>query len=93
MIDYETYVRIRNYFSNDGLKYSQIADELGLDCRTVAKWANEERGICPEDRQKGPANWIHLKTKLYECLKNIPIRHDKSSNGYKREALTVESPF
>jgi len=43
MIDYETYVRIRNYFENDGLKYSQIADALNLDCRTVAKWANEKR--------------------------------------------------
>jgi transposase len=43
MIDYETYVRIRNYYENDGLKYSQIANELNLDCRTVAKWANEKQ--------------------------------------------------
>ena len=26
MIDYETYARIKNYFENDGLKYSQIAE-------------------------------------------------------------------
>ncbi|MGW8303694.1 MAG: IS21 family transposase [Desulfobacterales bacterium] len=43
MIDYETYARIKNYFENDGLKYSQIADALSLDIRTVAKWANEQR--------------------------------------------------
>jgi len=43
MIDYETYVRIRNYFETDGLAYSQIADALALDCRTVARWANEQR--------------------------------------------------
>jgi transcriptional regulator with XRE-family HTH domain len=43
MIDYETYVRIRNYFTQEGLHYSQIADELNLDHRTVAKWANEDR--------------------------------------------------
>src|SRR5210317_788023 len=43
MIDYETYVRIRNYFDRDGLKYSQIADALALDQRTVARWANEKR--------------------------------------------------
>ena len=43
MIDYETYVQIRNYFKNDDLKYSQIANALDLDIRTVAKWANEER--------------------------------------------------
>ncbi len=36
MIDYETYVQIRNYFTQDYLKYSQIANKLGLDKRTVA---------------------------------------------------------
>ncbi len=43
MIDYETYVQIRNYFETDGLNYSQIADELALDQRTIARWANEKR--------------------------------------------------
>ncbi|RLB98588.1 MAG: IS21 family transposase [Deltaproteobacteria bacterium] len=43
MIDYETYVQIRNYFTQDYLKYSQIANKLGLDNRTVAIWANEPR--------------------------------------------------
>ena len=43
MIDYEIYVQIRNFFVRDGLTYSQISDELGLDPRTVARWANEKR--------------------------------------------------
>jgi len=43
VIDYETYVQIRNYFIRDYLKYSQIANKLGLDQRTVAIWANEPR--------------------------------------------------
>jgi transposase len=43
MIDYETFVRIRNYLDRDGLKYTQISDSLGIDQRTVAKWANEKR--------------------------------------------------
>ncbi len=43
MIDYETFIQIRNYFDLDDLNYSQIADALGLDQRTVAKWANEKR--------------------------------------------------
>jgi transposase len=43
MIDYETYVRIRNYVEKDGLNYSQIAHALDVDCRTVARWANEKR--------------------------------------------------
>lgn len=43
MIDYETYVQIRNCFTRDHLRYSQIANKLGLDQRTVAIWANEKR--------------------------------------------------
>jgi transposase len=43
MIDYETYVQIRNYFERDGLNYGQIAAALDLDQRTVARWANEKR--------------------------------------------------
>lgn len=43
MIDYETYVQIRNYSERDGLNHSQIADALGLDQRTVARWVNEKR--------------------------------------------------
>lgn len=65
MIDYETYVRIRNYFENDGLKYSQIADALELDCRTVARWANE--------RQYQPRKAARRKSKL-DPFKNDIIR-------------------
>ena len=43
MIDYETYVQIRNYFESDGLNCSQIANALALDQRTVARWANEKQ--------------------------------------------------
>jgi transposase len=43
MIDYETYVRIRNYSERDGLNYSQISNELALDQRTVARWVHEKR--------------------------------------------------
>lgn len=43
MIDYETYVQIRNYSTRDGLKASQIANALGLDSRTVANWIDVKR--------------------------------------------------
>jgi transposase len=65
MIDYETYVRIRNYFTRDGLNYSQIADELGLDYRTVAKWANENRYL--------PRKSANKKSKL-DPFKNDIVR-------------------
>lgn len=42
MIDYETYVRIKNYYEQEGLNYSQIAQCMALDHRTVAKWANQK---------------------------------------------------
>jgi transposase len=38
MIDYETFVKIKVYKDQHGLKCSQIARELNLDYRTVEKW-------------------------------------------------------
>lgn len=67
MIDYETYVRIRNYFTRDGLKYSQIADELGLDNRTVAKWANKERYL-PRRSAKRPSKLDPYKNDIVRML-------------------------
>ncbi len=43
MIDYETYLKIRNYYTQDQLRYTQIAAKLGPDQRTVAFWANETK--------------------------------------------------
>lgn len=42
MIDYDQFCRIKQY-QNEGLKASQIADELGVDSRTVGKWMQLER--------------------------------------------------
>jgi transposase len=43
MIDYETFCKIRDYHEQRGLKIGQIAQALGLDWRTVAKWIGELR--------------------------------------------------
>jgi len=43
MIDYETFCRIREYREQRALKVEQIAQALGLDRRTVAKWIAEPR--------------------------------------------------
>ena len=40
MIHYEIYCKIHDYSQRHGLKVSQIAQELGLDTKTVAKWIN-----------------------------------------------------
>jgi transposase len=42
MIDYEQFCQIKGY-RNEGLKAGQIADKLGLDSRTVAKWMDMPR--------------------------------------------------
>lgn len=41
MIDFELFARIRNCHEQKGLKPAQIARELGIDPRTVAKWIRE----------------------------------------------------
>jgi len=43
MIDFETFLKIKHLHRHDGLKTSQIADELGCDDRTVSKWLNENQ--------------------------------------------------
>ena len=43
MIDFELFTRIKNYHEQKGLKVAQIAEELGLDPRTVLKWLREKR--------------------------------------------------
>ena len=75
MIDYETYVRIRNYFENDSLRYSQIANALALDQCTVARWANEKRYL-PRKSTPRKSKLDPFKMTFYECLKSIRIlRH------------------
>ena len=43
MIDFETFLKIKHLHRHDGLKSSQIANELGCDERTVCKWLNENQ--------------------------------------------------
>ena len=43
MIDYETFCKIRDEHEQQGLNAEQIAQSLGLDRRTVAKWLAEPR--------------------------------------------------
>jgi transposase len=43
MIDFDLFSRIKNYHEQKGLSANQIAEELGLDPRTVSKWLKENR--------------------------------------------------
>jgi len=43
MIDYDFFCKIKNLKEQHGLNPSQIAEELSLDPRTVAKWLEQDR--------------------------------------------------
>jgi transposase len=43
MLDYETFCKIRDHLIRQQLSQAQAARALGLDIRTVAKWANVEQ--------------------------------------------------
>ena len=43
MVDYETYCRIRDHLGRQQLTVAQTAGALGLDARTVARWAEVEQ--------------------------------------------------
>jgi transposase len=43
MLNYETYCQIRDHLGRQGLTCAQSAQALGLDVRTVAKWAEVEQ--------------------------------------------------
>lgn len=43
MLDYETYCKMRDHLGRQSLTVAQTARALGLDARTVAKWAEVEQ--------------------------------------------------
>jgi len=55
MIDYEDFCKIKKLRDQDGLKASQIADEMAIDVRTVSKWLEKPR-FAP--RHNGPQSSI-----------------------------------
>ena len=89
MIDYETYVQIRNYFTHDHLRYSQIANKLGLDQRTVAIWANEKK-YRARNQHNVKVSLIPLKIISFKCWKNIRTQRNRFINGLKRMDLKGE---
>lgn len=71
MIDFELFARIKNCHEQKGLSASQIAEELGLDPRTVSKWLRESRF-----RQRAPvlraSKLDPFKTTIVRMLETHP---------------------
>ena len=45
MLNYETYCKIRDHLGRQSLTHAQTAQALGLDVRTVSKWAEVEQFV------------------------------------------------
>jgi len=90
MIDYETFSKIKFYLESDGLNVQQIADKLGLDWRTVAKWIKKPR-FEQRNFSARPSKLDPFKDYIQQLLEKHPyttkqilhrIREQGYSGGY-----------
>ena len=73
MIDYLTYCQIHDARNRKGLKASQIAEDLGLDERTVSKWLAEKTYRPREGTgSKGPSKLDPFKGEIARLLERHP---------------------
>jgi transposase len=90
MIDYETFCKIREYHEQRALKVEQIAQALGLDRRTVAKWIAEPR-FRPRRCAPRASKLDPYKSQIRQWLESHPysaqqvfqrLREDGFKGGY-----------
>lgn len=86
MISYETYCKIRNYSQQQGLKIPQIARELGLDPKTVAKWI-KVKSFTPRQSSARSSKLDPYKTQIVRWLEShaysaTQIFQRLQENGY-----------
>jgi len=71
MIDYETYCKIKDGHQNHGLTVAQIADQLHLDERTVARWLAAEK-FRPRRTARRPSKLDPFKAQIVRWLQSYP---------------------
>ncbi|HOW74305.1 MAG TPA: IS21 family transposase [Phycisphaerae bacterium] len=71
MIDYERYCQIRDYHDHRHLTVTQIARELHLDTRTVARWVAAEK-FRPRRVSPKPSKLDPYKPQIVRWLENHP---------------------
>ena len=71
MIDYELYCKIKDYQQNRRLTVAQIARELSLDERTVAKWLSMGK-FCPREVVRKPSKLDPFKPQIVRWLETHP---------------------
>jgi transposase len=71
VVDYETYCRIRDHLQRQALSVAQTARALGLDVRTVAKWAQAEQ-FRPRQGRSRPSKLDPYKGQIVRWLDTHP---------------------
>ena len=71
MIDYELYCKIQDCHQNQHLTVAQIARELHLDERTVARWVATDR-FCPRKTSPRPSKLDPFKGQIVRWLDTHP---------------------
>ncbi len=71
MINYEEFCKIKNRHEQKGLNSSQIAEELGMDNRTVKKWIAEKE-YNPRKSSPRPSKLDPFKDDIIRMLENHP---------------------
>lgn len=87
MIRYEQFCRIQDLNENQGLKPSQIAEVLGLNARTVAKWLDEAH-YRPRKPTPRPSKLDPFKHDIVRMLERYPysatqIYHRIAEQGFE----------
>jgi transposase len=90
MIDYELFCKIRHLKDHEGLSARQIAEELAMDPRTVAKWLARER-FCPRKASLRVSKLDPFKAEITRLLQShaftaaqilVRIREQGYAGGY-----------
>ncbi|NGZ27980.1 MAG: IS21 family transposase [Magnetococcales bacterium] len=90
MINYETYIRIKEFHQQRGLTVTQIAQELALDPRTVADWLAQAH-FRPRQDTPRPGKLDPFKPVILRLLEHHPytaaqlfhrLREDGFDGGY-----------
>ena len=90
MINFETFCKIKQLRDRDGLNRSQIAEELGLDLRTVSKWFDEKQ-FKPRKKTNRPSKLDPFKPLIIKLIETHPysakqifqrIQEEGFSGGY-----------
>ena len=87
MIDYQTFCRLRELYDEKGLKLSQIATELQLDPKTVAKWIDQPT-YQSRPKTKRPSKLDSFKGQISALLERHPYTAQQLLQQLRQQGYT-----